>query len=720
MRIDHVAFQKAARVAIFGLLLQLAMGLVMLVYGRSAGDTSFEIASTYALTGTLVWAALAVVFHQHRLERLEAMEREELAATRGDTTMFERSAPDQDAAARRLRQMHQWLMPAASLGAAALLAAFGVWNWSRLREMQDPGPEGAGFGIGGALGWQLAVCLSVALAAFIFARFVAGMSRQPAWQNLRGGAGFMVGTALTMVAMAVGIVFHVFQKPGVMEWTAFGMAGFQVALSGEILLNWVLNLYRPRRVGEVPRPAFDSRVLGLLAAPDNLVRGINEAVNYQFGFDITSSWGYKLMLRSVGALAALALVALVALSSVVVVGPGQQAIRLRGGQIVGDVHQGTLMWKLPWPFETAEVVEISQIRALPLQVQSMEVGKVNLWGEAKDDDRRSYIVTAPAVGDEVGRDLGRGSEAAAATPGPLPGGVQAAETAVDEQLKGISARFALVDADLVLNWRVRSNGLLDWLNFAADARVRKAGLELREVALREIARREVTQFLSTQRLDQVLSPSGTQLATSLRERLQATFDRQRTGVEVVSIQIPSLRPPGESAPLFEELSIDVQNARKVREEAQRTVGANMARLLGDARLAEPVVASIEAWRASLREKGESDPATQKARQEVERLLGESRGLAATQIKQARARRWALLMEAHRTSDQVRGQAAAYHAAPELFMQRRTMETLALSLAGVRQKYVLGVDPSKVRVDIQMQQPDSGLNLADYLEKKDNP
>jgi hypothetical protein len=47
-----------------------------------------------------------------------------------------------------------------------------------------------------------------------------------------------------------------------------------------------------------------------------------------------------------------------------------------------------------------------------------------------------------------------------------------------------------------------------------------------------------------------------------------------------------------------------------------------------------------------------------------------------------------------------------------------METLARSVASVRQKYVLGVDPAKVRLDIQMQQPDSGLNLADYLEKKE--
>ena len=717
MRIDHVAYQKAARVALFGLLLQLVMGLLMLVYGRSAGDTGFEVASTFALSGTLVWAALALVFHQHRLERLEAMEREELAATRGDTTIFERSAPDQEAAARRLRQMHQWLMPSVSLGMAGILTAFGLWSWSRIRDMQDPGPEGASFGIGGALGWQLAVALSIALAAFIFARFVAGMSRQPAWQNLRGGAGFMVGVALTMLALAVGIVFHVFQKPGVLEWAALGIAGFQVALAAEILLNWILNLYRPRRVGEVPRPAFDSRVLGLLAAPDNLVRGINEAVNYQFGFDITSSWGYKLLLRSVGALAALAAVVLVVLSSVVVVGPGQQAIRLRGGQIVGDVHQGTIMWKLPWPFETAEVIEISQIRALPLQAQTAKVEKVNLWDTPRqDEDRRPYIVAAPQLRDEVKRDLGRGSEAAAVTPGPLPTG--AVDATGEDKTGGISTRYSLVDADLVLNWRVRSDGLLDWLNFAADSRVRKAGLELREVALRAIARREVTQFLSTQPLDQVLSPSGAQLATTLRERLQATFDQRRTGVEVVSIQIPSLRPPGEAAPLYEELSVDTQNARKVKEEAQRVVGANMARLLGDARLADPVVAAIDAWRASLREHGEAAPETKEARARVEQLLAGSKGQIATQIKQARARRWALHMEARKTASRVLGQADAFRAAPDLFKQRKTMEALGISLAGVRQKYVLGVDPSKIRADIQMQQPDSGLNLADYLEKKD--
>jgi len=716
MRIDQFSYQQACRVSILGFALQFAIAIVLLVFGRLAGDTTMVVASTTVFCGIPVWVALAVVFHQHRLERLESLEREELAQSRGET-IFARSAVDQEAAARRLSQMHRWLMPLVSLAVAFLLLGLGMWNWSRLREMQDPGPDVVGFAVGSVLGWQLAVSLGLALIAFIFARFVAGMSKQPAWQNLRGGAGFMVSSALVTLASAVGIVFHVFQNPTIIEWMALGIAGFQVALAIEIFLNWTLNLYRPRRANETPRPAFDSRVLGLLAAPDNLVRGINEAVNYQFGFDITSSWGYRLLLRSSGALIGLGALALLILSCIVVVGPGEQAVRLRGGSIAGRVHQGELMWKLPWPFETAEVVDIAQVRALPLQSVNLKVGKVNLWGDAPDaeNQRAAYLVAAPNLAVEVQKDLGNGSEAEAvlqstSTTPPL-------DVSSDAAAKGISDRFALVDADLILIWRIQQDGLLSWLNFASDTKVRRTGIEMREVILREMCRRDVCQYLSTRPLDEVLSPSGAALATALRERIQMTFDREHTGVEVVSVQIPALRPPGEAAALYEELSMDTQNARKVKEEAQRIVNTTMATLLGDARLASQAVDAIEAWRVALREKGENDAQTKAARLVVENIIVSTRGQIATQIKRSRARRWELHLAARKNASQVLGQSGAYHVAPELFMQRKLMETLSQSLSSVRQKYVLGIDPNRIRVDIQMQQPEVGFNLADYVEKK---
>ena len=82
-------------------------------------------------------------------------------------------------------------------------------------------------------------------------------------------------------------------------------------------------------------------------------------------------------------------------------------------------------------------------------------------------------------------------------------------------------------------------------------------------------------------------------------------------------------------------------------------------------------------------------------------------------------RWSTLMEAQAISQQVLGQAPAWRVDPELFRTRLAMDALAQSLSGVRVKYILLPDARSVRLDIEMQEPTSGLNLADYLEKKED-
>jgi hypothetical protein len=81
-------------------------------------------------------------------------------------------------------------------------------------------------------------------------------------------------------------------------------------------------------------------------------------------------------------------------------------------------------------------------------------------------------------------------------------------------------------------------------------------------------------------------------------------------------------------------------------------------------------------------------------------------------------RWTTLMDAQAVTEEVLGQAAAWSVDPELYKSRRTMEALAAGLSGVRVKYMLMPEPGRVRLDIEMQEPTSGLNLADYLEKKE--
>jgi regulator of protease activity HflC (stomatin/prohibitin superfamily) len=701
MRIDHFAYQQATRVSGFGLILQLVIGLLVLIFARVQSDTTLTWVSLMVLTGALAWIALVITFHQHRLERLEELETEELAATRGDRqSVFEAGAADARVAARRLELMHRVLVPAASM---LMAGAYTLLAWRILgyfEALNDPKPSVEAFRVATNGGWMLAGCAFLALLCFVFSRWIAGMASLPAWQNLRGGAGVMVGNAIVLLAVAVGVALRYVDQPTVLERMAQALPFLLFGLAGEIVLNFVLNLYRPRRLGEIPRAAFDSKVLGLLAAPDSIVRGINEAVNYQFGFDITSSWGYQLLLRNVAKLGAIAAILLVAMSMVVVVGPGEQAVRLRGGRVVGDVSQGELVLKWPWPIETVEIWPVATVRSVQLGPKSLQQGYAWASDQPDDPERKPFIVSASTAA--------RRAESAIA-PTPVAGEDDAAA-------RSVSTQFALVNADIVLNYRVRPTGLIDFLSFASEARSRRSPLTMRERALRAISLREATQFLATQPLDRVLSPDADSLGAALKGRIQAAFDAESCGVEVVSVLIPALRPPGESAGMFEELSIDTQNARKVLDEAQRVVNTTMAAVVGGTDVAREAVAAIERLRAAEREHGIGSAQAAELRRAVESILLRNPAQASSLVAKARARRWEVQLDASRNASEVAGQSAAFRAAPELYRQRRTMDVLGEQLARARMKYVIGADPGRVRMHIEMQEPESGLNLGDYLTK----
>jgi membrane protease subunit HflK len=711
MRTDHLAYQHATRVAGFGLLLQLGIGLVMLVYGFLFSDSAFQIASMPVLVGVLVWISLVIVFHQHRLERLEALERDELAAERGEEGAGIFAEGDTDVASRRLRQMHAWLMPAVSLLVAGLLVWLGWGTLDWFGSLDDPDVQVTPFGVGANLGWQLAITLGLALVAFIFSRFVAGMAARPAWANLRGGAGHMVGNALVLLAVAVGIAFRFFEKPAVLEGIAWGLAIYMLLLAAEIVLNFVLNLYRPRRPGDVPRPAFDSRILSLFAAPDSIVRSINEAVNYQFGFDITSSWGYQLLLRSAVWLLVFAVASLVGLSAIVVVEPGHQAVRLRGGAVVGSVHEGSLFLKWPWPFETVVSMDAAKVREISLNGTPRKVGDVFLWDPNEESDNPLFLVAADPLPGEIARTVDRLVTEVDAVEDPE------SPAAADGGSGGpqVSNQFALVDADVILRYRIRQGGLIDHLEFCNDVRPRRSTLDMREQALQDLALRVVTQTLSTLSLEQVISPRGSALPSELRGRVQQAFDEAGTGVEVVSIAIPALRPPNEAVAMFEELSIDTQNTQKTLEEARRMADSSLAALVGDAGLARSLVDRIRNLLTMEERQGRDHPDVIAERVAIQSTLRDSPGMISSFLASARSLRWQIHMEARRNAAEVLGQVASYSAAPELYRQRRIMDVFKESLPGLRAKYVLGVDPGRTDLDFEMQEPAQGLDLRDYLD-----
>ena len=696
MRIDHHAYRKATRVAGFGFLLQAVAAIILLIFslgmfGSLERDLVLGYASIYLFGGLFVWLSLIAVFYQHTQERLESLEDDELAADQSaaGSSLFASGREHEKVAARRLRLMHKWLMPIVSLLVVAYLSIAG-WGMLRFLADIDAVTGSADLNLTSALGWAVAICLAFAAVCFIVSRFVAGMAEQTVWQNLRGGAGYMVGNAIVLLAVAVGIIFRFFENDQVIRFMAYAIPICMIVLACEMVLNFILNLYRPRIPGEAPRPAFDSRFLSLLSAPDSIVKSINEAVNYQFGFDITSSWGYQLLLRSFAWLLAFGVVALVALNTMVVVEPYQQAVKLSGGRIVGDdVYHSGIMWKWPWPFQSAAIEEVSRIRRLPLTAQRINPPDADDWSKEPrtDADIEPFLVGASQVA------------AVSLLDAPL------GDSAVSEDFAGerLGELFSLVDTEITLEYRIKPDGLLDYLNFSSDIRRRGQRLSVRERTLKVLALREITQHLSRLSMDEVISQGQTDLARQLQNRIQSAFDTYQTGVLVLAINLPMLRPSGDAGTYFENFAMAKHQRRQEVEEQEGTVKRSMAFYLGDLNRRDEILAEFDKWEQLRRDPDADANTLLEQRLIVERLLAEAGGALSHQIDRAEAERWVTLMEARANAFTHQGKLASYRAAPELFMQREIMQVLSRTLAQRRKYFVIGVDPDRIDFVIEVQE-----------------
>ena len=524
------------------------------------------------------------------------------------------------------------------------------------------------------------------------------MAKQTAWQNLRGGAGYMVGNTLVMVAATVGIICRFFDKDDPILVVAYAIPIFMIILAGEIFFNFLLILYRPRVAGEVPRPAYDSRVLSLLAVPESVVQSLSEAVNYQFGFDVTSSWGYQLMLRSFGWLLGFGVVVMIGLNMMVVVEPHQQAVKLAAGKIIGHRADSGIMWKLPWPLQTANVIEVSRIRKLPLTAQRLEHPEVQLWSTEIDTDTEldPFLV---------------GSSGATVTPAASVSGadVDGSPSAGD--------LFALVDAEITLLYRIKPDGLVDYLNFGSDAPRRRQRRSMREGALRALALREITQELSRLSMDDIVADRRAEVIDTLRERIQEAYRRHSTGIEVVALGFPLLRPSGEVATNYEDFAMAIQQRRQMVAEAEGDVLGGLVLFVGDAESADEILAALDRWRALRSELGHEAREAINQRLLVQRMLADAGGQLAQLITAAESQRWVTLMESRAQAKQFQGQVTASRAAPRLFRQREIMKVLGRTL-GSRRKFILvGIDPERLNLDIELQQAPSMFSIPPQGESQ---
>ncbi|HLP84381.1 MAG TPA: SPFH domain-containing protein [Phycisphaerales bacterium] len=698
MKADYLTYQRARQAAVVGLVVQTLVAGGWLIYAILADDHAARTSAVFFGAGVLGWLCLVILFDQHRRERIEFMEAEALAASGGESsTVF--TQEELKPQARRLAMLHRALSPAVSWIIASVLIGFGVWRFVQYRELMNPAPakEGGTAALPVFMGTKyeyalLAMGAVVAVCGFLVARFTAGMAKQPAWANLRAGAALAAGTSLLGLVHAVAIIVDLVGPNWLMEKLPWVVPIFLVVIGTEIVFNLILGAYRPRRANEIPKPAFDSRLLGFVAAPDRVAQSIGEAINYQLGFDVTGGWFYQLVSKTLAPLILVALVLMWLMTSVVIVQPHQRAMKLRFGAPVGEELAPGPHLKMPWPIESIYVPEYftrDEKGRFQLEDRSVKGLRIIELGTLTKSGAKAILWTNDHPGTEVFQYVRsmRGDRVSDTTVTPVA--AAAGVTPVDSGIVDL----AMVSVEMPLHYTIRD--VLAYDTLAAPVQ--------RDELLKTVAQGVITKYFQTVYLDQILGADRPRISEELRELVQTAFDQlnpapdgtiRGAGVDVVYVGVAGVHPPKAAAKAFETpVQADQRRfANMLKAEADKV--QTLTRVVGDYNLAGRIAEEIDNLNSMLerkRREGEKSTITDAAIAEQElkigQMIGQAGGRSASTLAQASAERWQKHMSARGRALRYGGQVAMYDAAPMVFLSRQYFDAMRKLTDGSRMYYV---------------------------------
>ena len=688
---DRQSYERAVTGSLLGLGLQVLIGLTLLEMARRLNHPAIEAAAWHAGGGLGIWTILLITFQQHRLERAEALEAEKLSQLSGtDGRLFEQAEEDLSVARRRLRLLNRYGLPIVALLTAVYLLAIGIWQLSLCGTWFEP--DAAQPMVTRPL-VALSFCVGAAFLGFVTSRYLSGMAHQGVWQLLRGGAGYLMGSVLAALLLMVGFALAHFEIPVFLKILIPVIPALMALLGVEITLNLLLDIYRPRKKGEFSRPAFDSRLLGLLTAPESLAITIREAINYQFGFEITRSWFWRLLGRAVFPLVGMGILTMVLLSCIVIVQPPQQALILQMGKLAREAPVSSgLHFKWPWPFESAVLYDTSIVHELRLGLT--EQTKKTAGGH--DHDHQGYDAEA-TKSDAVLWGIGH---AHGAEPMWLVGVKNVTEGTDTNRIAA-----SVLNAYVPVQWRIKEGELRTFAEVS----------EAPEAHLRLLASQVLNRYLMGCDVDQIMGPQRSEAGKEVRKRLQEAVDKagvdgKGLGIEIVFVGLSGLHPPmeGEVASSFHDPIIADQERQVAIAKAKQERARILTETAGSVSQAEDLLST---WNA-VNNDASSAEERKRAEERLLSLLQDAGGAVSKAMADARSFRWTHENTERAKVVRFRQEGEPYRAAPRFYLMRRYLEAWSEGLANVR-KYLVLADRKKLTIRLDLKDTDIGLEGQDF-------
>ncbi len=674
-----VSSKRPEQVAWVALILSLVFFGIAFFLGRWSGFFAVTAVGWQALAAALIWLVLAIQFHQRSLAEQEKLDMSQLAREKSSATIFQKgeAAAVLAAAQRRLEVLEKWFVPVF----AGLIAAYEIGMGVYLLKSIPTDPN--------LTTRQPLVCAIVATAiafiGFLLSRYSTGMSAEHKWKPLRAGGSFFLGLAVLCFLLAIGLALKHFQLPVLVTVLNYVVPILLLVLGVETALNLVFDIYRPHLKDQYSRAAFDSRLLGVINEPGGIFRSVAAAMDYQFGFQVSQTWFYKLLEKAIIPLILFSAATLYLASCLVVVGPNEEGIVERFGRPTtadGQVrHIGPgLHFKLPWPMDIAYLQPTGQVLELhigykpKLDANGLIIPETKLlWGQTHYEEEYDLLVAAAYTPADVGNGPGMGA---------VP--------------------VSLVKVNMPVQYRIKD--LHAYLYGHSNP-----GKLLEDICYRELARLGGSSNIETEGGgDQNLLGGGRAKAKDiLTERIQKAADAEGLGVEMVSVGLHGIHPPPEVATDFQAVVGAVQAKQALVLTAEAMRNRTLTTLAGSVAKASRLAEMAVQYQTTQR-KGDPNEVKRLGEQFDAALLNESRGLIFRILSEAQGYRFRKATLAEATGKRFAGQLQAYRAAPEIFKCEQRNAVLEEAMRNIR-KYVVAGDPNDREVII--------MQLEDKLDTK---
>ncbi len=503
----------------------ISLGAFGLVAALASSEPSVTAFAAVFFLGLSLAVSLISLLHMHLATResMEALEVDAIQSGRSGEALF---AEGEVLPAKRSReQFEKWGVPTFSI--LALLAqgyAVFLLGFKKIPPMLAELAKDTEFKLVEQPYLLLAAAALLAVILFMRGQFASNLARLKRDRLLQPSSDFVLFNAYILILLAI-VAAASFSKQHVDVWVGVGLTVLMAAMAVENLLSMIFEIYRPRVSGRKGRLLYQSRLVGLIAKPENLFTTAGKVLDYQFGFKVSETWGYRFLRERMGLLIGVQVILFWLSTSVVIINASERGYKLdllAGGAASAQALEPGIHFKMPWPFSEVK-------RFNPDQVHSFYVGLKPLSAEEKRKISR-------VPGDEKLRlwlkRTGKDYESLQKT-GELYFPTGSGSDEADENLvvPSIPVHYRIYGEDKDGRKSLESG----WLKFSHP-----------EEVLENLAYREISRYFLGDTMDNLLRAGREQAKNAIKTNLQQAVDDRGLGVEILYVGLAELRPPAES------------------------------------------------------------------------------------------------------------------------------------------------------------------------------